>query len=313
MSATRLLAHGLSVACLAAAASACSGTDSGARAAGPAPTAPSASKRIGFIGLPPEGATPSAPERGELVIAYFGDAPAKIIWTTRTWGRNFAWVYTDGRLISVREDDRPYGANHISTGLLEQHLTPAGVELLRSRVIATRVLERNEVSVDSEPLGHSTIQVRRGDRLLGVVQDPASARKLAALFTDPASWLPARAWEDREFSAYVPSTFDVCYGGFPEPIEPSRILALLPAPAAELLRAEGEPLRSDPWYCSAMTTKEARVLAEALDDAGLERSGGASGLGYTLEDPGGPTRNTVSIAFAPYLPHGEAVICTACG
>ena len=73
-----------------------------------------------------------------------------------------------------------------------------------------------------------------------------------------------------------------------------------------------------------MTTEEARALAEALVDAGLKRSGEAWILAYHFEAPGpsvidpvspddGPVRNTVSISFEPYLPHGEAIGCTPCG
>ncbi len=302
---------------------ACGG--SSARSAGPAPKVSLTSKRVGFIGLPPEAARPSTPKNGKLIIAYYGDAPAKIIWTSRTWGRNFAWVYADGRLIWVREDDRPYGANHISTGFLEQRLTPEGVELLRSEVMATGVLGPRP-TVGSKPAGHSTIQVRDGGRLLGAVigqVSPRDDRELAALFTDPASWLPASAWEDREIRAYVPSRFQVCYGARPKAIERSRLLTLMPTPAATLLRPRSA-VRRGVDYCSAMTTDDARALAEALADGGLKRSPGAQILGYGFEVPGpkvidpafpddGPVPNTVSISFAPYLPHGEAIGCTTCG
>src|SRR6266508_2227327 len=241
----------LSALCLALAAAACSGdeprsagpvpsvpietepADGQAAPAGNRPAGPRDSKRIGFIGLPPEGATPSTPERGELVIPFFGGLPAKIIWTDRDWGVGQAWLYADGRLIWVREDDRPYGANHISTGLLEQRLTPDGVELFRSELLATGVF-RDQLSYG----GYPTVRVRDGDRFLNHRKlSPSDQRKFAALFADPASWLPGSAWADSEIRAYVPSRFAVCYWVPGQPSELSRILSLLPASAQDLLHA----------------------------------------------------------------------------
>ena len=75
----------------------------------------------GSSGLPPVGATPSAPNSGELVIQYWVKGAR-------------AWVYADGRLIRLRESsDLPAAANRWSSGLVEQRLTPEGVELLRPR------------------------------------------------------------------------------------------------------------------------------------------------------------------------------------
>ena len=54
---------------------------------GPAETGP-AYERIGFVGLPPEGAAPSTPERGELVLEFHGGTPSTDM-----------WLYADGRLI----------------------------------------------------------------------------------------------------------------------------------------------------------------------------------------------------------------------
>ncbi len=87
--------------------------------------------RTGFIGLPPIGATPSSPASGKLEIWYW--AP----WSANGKdGRTRAWVYADGRLISWGGPDRPGSANPLSTGYLEQRLTPEGVERLRSEIAA---------------------------------------------------------------------------------------------------------------------------------------------------------------------------------
>ena len=104
------------------------------------PAVEDAGTRVGFVGLPPEGATPSTPEGGELVVwiwacgtpaaqdGLFSD-PSEI----DTWpplGKLL--VLADGRLIWQKYEDLPEGANRLSTGLLEQRLTPEGVELMRS-------------------------------------------------------------------------------------------------------------------------------------------------------------------------------------
>lgn len=90
----------------------------------------------GFIGLAPEGATPSAPESGDLVVSWEG--------LSATLPRNLvrARLYADGRIIWERrpwhEDPTaarpPAGANDRVSGYLEQRLTLEGVELVRSEV-----------------------------------------------------------------------------------------------------------------------------------------------------------------------------------
>ncbi|HSF60644.1 MAG TPA: hypothetical protein VLA69_03040 [Gaiellaceae bacterium] len=108
----------------------------------------------GFIGLPPQGATPSAPESGELVLQWEGRSAtldgAPVV---------RAWVYADGRIIwsqtASRSGPIPEGANELTSGYLEQSLTPDGVELLQSEVVG--LLDRSRalletVSPDDDPL-----------------------------------------------------------------------------------------------------------------------------------------------------------------
>src|SRR5688572_5547336 len=74
----------------------------------------------GFVGLPPQGATPSAPESGDLVVRYEGRSG------THARGRYTAplvraWVYADGRVIWSEESSHssrpvPEGANELATG-----------------------------------------------------------------------------------------------------------------------------------------------------------------------------------------------------
>jgi hypothetical protein len=274
----------------------------------------------GFIGLPPEGATPSNPENAELVLLYWGPVQGDS-------GKSRFWVYADGRLISLREANRPEGANPRSTGYLEQRLTPDGVELLRSEIISTGLIgdeddgsADDDFAIGSEPVARDTtkplqewrmIDVREGDRLLRVsrVRD---LERLVALVTDPASSLPADAWEVRESRAYVPSRYAVCFlDTAVPPVEPSRFLPLLPEPAQDLLRSR--EFASDAFGpCTDLTTEEARALREALTTAGLEQFEGIRiapyALTYRLKIPG-PIR---AILFEPYLPHGE-IPCSACG
>jgi hypothetical protein len=283
----------------------------------------------GFVALPPVGATPSAPESGELVIQYRDLDHA---------GSGWGWVYADGRLITVSAapqavsasrpagSDVPEAANRWSSGLLEQRLTPEGVELLRSEIVSTGLFEHHQ------PAGrldiHNVIEVRIDDRLVRV--NANFPKRLRERLTDPASWLPASAWANRRIRAYVPSRYEIWYGAAPQTLERSRILALLPATAADLLRAKdavpqqgdigwpGFPPHPITRYHSVLTTEEARAVTQALDDAGVP----GGGLMYSFEIPGtsvdpappekGPVRNVVTIMFFPYLPHGETV-CLGCG
>lgn len=269
-------------------------------------------------GLPPEGATPSTPERGELILRLEGS-------TKGQW--NMIWVYADGRLIWHRSGYRPEDASEASTGLLEQRLTPEGVELLRSEIISTGLFERDlALASDGNP-PYLEIQVRNGDRLVRATwawrrnmgpgrparaptpEQASALERLHALLTDPASW-PGTAWEEREIKEYVPSTYSICFRGIPQPIEPSRVLTMLPGSAQDLLRAgirtQEEAMPSNEG-CYGVSTEDARALSQILDDAGITRyrsSMGEPWLRYSLEDPG--PGNQVWITVGPVLPHGEA-------
>jgi hypothetical protein len=299
----------------------------------------------GFIGLPPEGATPSAPESGELVLAADGIANAD---------RTKVWAYADGRLISQRSfgdrEPAPGSANRWSSGLLEQRLTAAGVELLRSEIVSTGLFDEDktlifdegaQLKVGGQPC-LSFVHVRNGAPLVdvtwhgsqcpgaeGALATAEQAETLARLverLVDPGSWLPASAWEARETRAYVPARFSVCYSTWPSAREndPSGIFSLLPAAAADILGGKDKTRhdfsylpppgdRSFPAteYCSEMTIAEARALASALEDAVPAETGDAFRLTYRFDAPAG-RQEGASIYFEPYLPHGETT-CSACG
>ena len=291
-----------------------------------------------FLGLAPLGSTPSSPESGDLEIFYWIQPGAPE--PPREQRRSRNWVYADGRLISDR----------FANGLVEQRLTPEGLELLRSEILST-----GEFSLEQPPPpppppclpGQSTgdngcappqplpspgepIETPFGTTIvvrdvghLSRVDRASDLYRLEERLTSPGSWLPATAWVDREVKAYVPATYAVCSGGWPpdRPIERARLLSLLPPAAADLLRAKGttrhEGLFGSPGdfhvvvdHCSDVTSEEAHMLAQSLDDAaGFEPMG--LRLGYRFGTPGSDEK-TAEIYFEPYLPHGE-VLCSVCG
>jgi len=109
------------------------------------------------------------------------------------------------------------------------------------------------------------------------------------------------------------------------PKDASHLLSLLPAPAADVLRANSRTrldgdvfdaarnvvLARSVTYCSKLATEEAREVADAL--SGLDRDGRFHNviLGYRVAEP---VNNLIatSIWFEPYFPHGEYT-CSACG
>jgi hypothetical protein len=110
---------------------------------------------------------------------------------------------------------------------------------------------------------------------------------------DPASWLPASAWEDREIKSFVPSEYDIFINGGP-PADPA---------VQELVDAKDWECQADSCY-TAFTTDEARALAEALDAAGFKADIGRYKAADYLEyhDPDNPTGVGSRIDFWARLP-----------
>jgi hypothetical protein len=289
----------------------------------------------GFVGLPPEGATPSTPESGELVLRWLGRSET-------LGGRPLVrvWVYADGRIIWSRFGRIPEGANEITSGYLEQRLTPDGAELLRSEVIG--LLEGSRIPLETVPTdddhGVFGVEVRDGDRLVRLREQPegsttpgqlAALQKIDPLLTDPASVLPSSAWAVREVRAYVPSHYAVCISTAP-PKDASHLLSLLPPRAADLLRDRSRTSSEDDLlsnidqepghmvvigrsvtYCSKLTTEEAREVADPLSGLAPEPNFHGVVLAYRLAEPVN-NLNPTSIWFEPYFPHGQ-VTCSSCG
>jgi hypothetical protein len=212
------------------------------------------------------------------------------------------WVYADGRLIWIRDGDLPYGANERTTGLLEQRLTPAGVELLVSEFTSTGAC--------GPPSDSGSLDCAGGKPRASF---PAISKPG---WTDPAWGLPASAWEDPEIRAFVPSRFGACFlqegavSATWQDLEPSRVLAWIPPSAADLLRGKDVELSRPglddvPMPCFALTTEETRELSERLDGEGIERDKGMRPymLGYQLV---GPSRFPEPVLLiGPLLPSGE--------
>jgi hypothetical protein len=245
----------------------------------PTPTGPTgsgAATRVGFVGLPPEGATPSKPRNGELVLRYSG--------------RRFAhwyqvWVYVDGRLIWQREGDLLEGANERSTGFLEQRLTRRGVQMLQARGSTGAALFGFPWR---PPYPASWLPSRawkdRGIRAFVPSRYAVCYQALQGRI-EPARilrWLPAQA-------ARLLGTTD---------------------PAVV---SDADWLRGFRGACSDLTTDEAREVADALEGAGLgqDEFQQAYGLTYYVE-AGSSVPKEVVIRFEPILPHGE-VGCSGCG
>ena len=262
-----------------------------------------------FIGLPPDGAVPSTPETGELVFSFGG--------RVRSIGMDFhrMWVYADGRLIwkSNLEGDRrnawwSIGQSEPTTAVIEQHLTPYGVDLMRSAALATaRVV--GPAPRDSGAGGPGVLwgwmTVTGGARLLDATwSDPELPGRLA----NPASWLPATAWTDQRIGSYVPTHYAVCLW----PGDRASTIDRVPEPARTLILANGTEIAAsgEPTPdCLQVTTDVAREIASALDATGLDHVQLDVGLGYRDRNQAADSPDTIRLL--PIVPHGE-VVCS-CG
>jgi hypothetical protein len=279
----------------------------------PGPTVAPSPEAVGVIGLPDEGAKPSTPAHGQLVLRFlFGHGEGDP-------GRFSADVYADGRMIWQR-------LSNPATGLVEQRLTPEGVELLRSEVLSTGLVDHDRHLEGAYGLYFGQIDVRAGDRTVRLLwgdccdhstslenkemptpEEASALQGLDARIEDPAAWLPASAWQDPEMTAYVPSRYSVCLEGQPGD-GLAYVLSSLPPHADALLRTHGirrsdytNLVGSHVMWCSDLATDDARALAGILDAADPERYEDVFGLRY-LFGKAGPGAE-VSLMIEPLLPH----------
>lgn len=260
------------------------------------PAATSSPIDIGLVGLPPRGATPSTPERGKLVLHLgFGH-------TSGDGGRFSLSMYADGRVIWQR-----LGATR---GLIEQRLTPEGVQLVLAEVLATGYFDHDRALVGDGVGGlyYGEVKVRSRDRFVRLAWGTAGFElgigsaataptsdevrtidKLDARLEDLSAWLPASAWEDAAYRPYVPSRYVGCYMYMGQGKAPGRlgVLDLLPAPVGDLLRTlettQSYPdgfRQSQPFWCSVVSTEQARELATAMKGSGAIAQGDG-GISYS--------------------------------
>jgi hypothetical protein len=267
---------------------------------------------------PPEGATPSTPETGELVAAIaFGGLGAD---PRRGTSIN---VYADGRIVRLAPD--------APGGMAEQRLSAEGVEAVRSALLSTGLFDTGQTNSDVDLWCACHIRVRDdGGRLVVPAfryprpSDPARAMvdprvkgevdHLVELMTHLESSLPASAWAEREVRAYVPSRYQ--FGVWEDPSnvsadENQRAVRDLSAVLTQLLprrlvrRLDRQGWRHTPWDDSIeVTTADARAIDEALTDAGLRRNPWQGSIGYQRGSLVYPRRPHISLGLTPFLPDG---------
>ena len=230
-----------------------------------------------FAGFPAESVKASTPTTGRLLIGLRSGTTGTAIWN----------VYSDGRVISQKWTSSgdatvvPAGARRLDTGYVQQRLTLQGVQLLRSRLLATGLFEHDLRLAFGRHHAWVFHQVQRGDRLVTVSgvpspdpswnqtftnPTPAQTQALASIenfVADPARWLPARAWADARIRAFGPGRYLLVFDrGYPD-------LSKLPAPARRVL-VQYKQLRSH--ACQIVTTGQARALVQAFVKAGISPS-----------------------------------------
>jgi hypothetical protein len=228
----------------------------------------------GLIGLPPETAEPSAPETGELVESYSsaGGGPPY---------RGTARLYADGRLIWNRYFSGPGGPNSLTTGYLEQRLTPEGISLVKGERDLLKKVPL--VLLESLPL------------------DAWEARW-------PVPYVPTvygiclDAQDPRPGQAHDGVT------------EPAHLIEMLPASVSSLLagREYVSPIEWD-QDCIALSLEETRALERVLRDGDYDQDAFTNNfmVQYLVDVPGAYGMQ-ISLMFEPRFPDGS-IGCSACG
>jgi hypothetical protein len=190
----------------------------------------------GWSEIPPDGVTPSAPETGVLIAHY-----ARI-------RDGFVYVYADGRVILYADVDAsaPFGAGKYQ--VLELHLSPSGVYLVRSGNLEPWEFLQDHPSVPSEAWAP------------GIEIGPYIPSRFAVCYHEEGPGVTARRNGGYEF--------------------PSTVVRFFPAKARAILDGElthGEAGVVDDLRrpeCSGVTTEEARTLGRILDGVRVEDTEG---------------------------------------
>ena len=125
---------------------------------------------------------------------------------------------------------------------------------MRTEVISTGLFDHDRSLESAYGLNVGQVEVRNGDRLVRAIwggccdqasddlaremptlEQASALQRLDARLADPASWLPASAWEDQEIKPYVSSRYGVSYETR-QGIGLDPVLAAFPHRAEELLR-----------------------------------------------------------------------------
>jgi hypothetical protein len=182
---------------------------------------------FGWSEIPAEGATPSAPERGDLIAHY-----ARV-------HDGFVYVYADGRVILYADvgASAPFGAGRYQ--LLEVHLSPSGVYLVQSGALEAWAFLQDDSSVPREAWGPA-IEV-----------GPYVPSRFAVCYYqgDPGS-----TWRRNLGYEFPPAVV---------PFFPTEARGIL---GGELTHGEAGR-DDDPYHpeCSAVTIEEARALDSLLE------------------------------------------------
>jgi hypothetical protein len=217
----------------------------------PSPSIPPAPRLVMPV---PAGSEPGMPLTGNLVLqvqAYTGRG-------TNMW----LVLNEDGRLITNQSEYDEWHDMRWS----ERRLTPAGLDLVRSRI---------------EEIGSEQIGTRGGLPHFFRVRG-----KLA----DPATWLPASAWQQAEAHPFVPRGYVMILGDLDRKHEDAAWLEQRPR-IHELALPPGIDLASAP-KCSLLTLAQTQELVAALDAVdtrfswdeyiGIDGSGPGVGMTWAL-------------------------------
>jgi hypothetical protein len=225
--------------------------------------------------LLPEGA-PSTPDVGELIASVADFASG---------GTDTAYYfYADGRLIRSRTQADG------GSSFVEQRLTPAGIERVRSEFLVAWGFDPNPPPGNISDCTYG-ICVRGNDGRLRTAPESGRtaiqmtrATRLVTFIRALDESLPETEWVAPRIRTYIPARIAVClqtFANVPDraigmPLDLSVLVPTFPARAAELLDGRapigGRP-NPDP-ACFEMTLDEARTLADEF----LSPAGGGSHL-----------------------------------
>ena len=233
----------------------------------PTPTttpSPDPGRSAGVLEVPPPTLEPSQPVDGKLLISFYAD------------GLDLN-VYADGRVLSLNQEcgalicTPPAGlASEPNTGWVEQRLTSEGVHLLRSRLLATGVLEHEiwvtsnntsltrSVGVSLWTGGHAISSAAFHSRSPDRAPTPAEERSLRSaqdLFMDLDASLPEAAWAEQRLRAFIPATYTVSFERGPR-----ALASRLPHPILDQL-SDANP------DCTVLALPEAFSLFDAMTSA----------------------------------------------